>query len=130
MKIDNLVAGAVIRLPGTGSTSDGRRAHDFIVIGETKDGDFLVVPICSSHVKCDQTCKILPREFSILIRESYVAYYQAKLISKKATIDRINNGEVTKSGAISSELLTRVKAGLTTSAETEPHILTAYKSIN
>jgi hypothetical protein len=129
MKIDNLVAGAVIRLPGTGSTNDGRRAHDFIVIGETNSGDFLVVPICSLHPKCDQTCTIQPNELSILQHESYAAFYQAKLIPKQGTINRINSNEVSQSGSVSSSLLARVKAGVVSSTETEPHILTAFKNL-
>jgi hypothetical protein len=129
MKVDNLVAGAVIRLPGTGSTKDGRRTHAFIVIGETNNGDFLVVPICSLHPKCDQTCKIQPREFPILSHESYAAFYQAKLIPKQGTINRINCGEVPQSGNISLELFERIKTGLASSTETEPYILTAFKAL-
>jgi hypothetical protein len=129
MNVENLVAGAIIRLPGTGSTKDGRRAHAFVTIGETNSGDFLVVPICSLHSKCDQTCKIHPKELSMLSHESYAAFYQAKLIPKKGTINRINSGEISQTGNISPELLERVKVGLVSSTETEPHILTAFKAM-
>jgi hypothetical protein len=129
MSEPDLVPGSVIRIPGTGSGQNRKKPHDCIVVGETSDGDIILVPICSTHSKCDRTCVITPRDTTIVEHESYAAYYEAKLKPKQSTIRQISTGELQRADSISPALLRRVIDGLKSSRETESFIISAFGRI-
>jgi hypothetical protein len=136
MQITDIVPGAVVRLPDTEAyMSYANKSHNCVIVGETQQGDLLLIPICTYRSRCDCTC-VIERNDSILDskkiaveHKSFAAYYEAKLVPKKAYIKRINNNEITYLGCITSLLLARIHDGFSISSEVKGHISTAYKSM-
>lgn len=136
MPITDIVPGAVIRLPGTEAyMSAANKSHNCVIVGETPQGNLLLIPICTYRSRCDCTC-VIDRNDAILDskkraveHKSFAAYYEAKLVSKKAYIKRINNNEIAYLGCITSLLLARINDGFSISSEVKGHISTAYKSM-
>jgi hypothetical protein len=133
MPITDIIPGAVICLPGTGSYSGRDKSHNCVVVGETKKGDIILVPISTYHPRCDGSCiidsneSVLDSKKKAASHKSFAAYYAAKLVPKKAYIKKINDNEISLIGHVDSSLLARVRKGIITSAQVEGCILMAYK---
>jgi hypothetical protein len=120
--------GVAVLYPNTGGENDPGRAHRIVVVGETKDGDLLLVPICSQHANCDKTCTISPNEsWASVTRDSYAAYYVMKRTTRKALESQINDGRVTYIGEVPPDIYGKIKAGILRSKETSPKFQKYYK---
>ncbi|MEQ8450874.1 MAG: hypothetical protein RLQ25_02915, partial [Alphaproteobacteria bacterium] len=72
-----------------------------------------LVPICTFHGGADSTVIVDQKTRGLsLTRKSYIAYYAAKKVPRKATIRRIEGKELTASGPIPKELLDEINAGV------------------
>lgn len=123
------VEGHVITYPGTGPSHDGSRPHDCIIVkDDLAAGDLYLLPICSLHQGADKTVTLDQTTRGLSLKKaSYVAYYQAKKVSRKAVFSRKQSGEVSISEhPIPSDILEKVKAGIKTSKEVEPWFQKAF----
>jgi hypothetical protein len=117
-----LEPGVAVMYPGTGPDNDGGRPHICVVVSPVTDkGDILLIPICSTHEKCDQSVVLRPKQGWDEIRwDSYAAYYKAKKVSARALIKRIEATEVTYLGPVPKAIYDSIFNGIEKSDETEP----------
>ena len=113
-----LKVGSVITVPATGKTP-----HRCVIVGDDEsNGDWLVIPICSHHIRADSTVVIETSFFAGLVdHKSYIAYYMAKKISKGNTWEHRCD--------LPADKLELIKAGIGTSKETEPWFKDDYAKL-
>lgn len=125
MNDPEIKAGVSLLYYGTGPAHDVRRAHIHVIVKDDIDkGNLLLVPISSQHQNCDKTC-LFPQScgWTALSKPSFVAYYTAKMVSRKATIDKIMSSEITYLGMMPDRLFEALFVGIKRSPETEPWFL-------
>ena len=125
----DLGEGIAIRYPGTGPDHDPARPHICVIVSPpTPDGELIIVPVETHHPKCDGSCVIDPKEWrDCLTRLSFIAYYNAKIVSLSNTQSRVNEGEITYIGPVPKELFSRIKYGMDDTNELEEFVKNKYK---
>ncbi|MBA2589064.1 MAG: hypothetical protein H0U98_10625 [Alphaproteobacteria bacterium] len=128
MSTPALVPGVAVIYPGTGPDSDGGRPHIHVLVsGPTAKNDILLIPICSTHQKCDRTVVLKPKAgWEDIKWESYAAYYKAKKVSAKVLTKRIESSEITYLGEIPKDAYASIIKGIEDSGETEPWFLEEF----
>ena len=120
-----IAEGVAVNYPGTGPVHDAGRSHICVVIHvDTATRDVLLVPVCSFHDRCDKTCVLEPIDgWREIKKRSFMGYYQIKKVPLRAMQIRIQSGEITYLGQVPPMLYGKIRAGVTSSPETEARIL-------
>jgi len=123
------LVGKAFRYDGTGPSADPGRPHHCVIVGVTAKNDILVVPISSTHQNCDRTCLITPIQWDILTKESYAAYYQAKMRGVKSFEAAVQAGTI-KLVPVPSPVFDRIIKGIDKTEEAEDFFTEAWRKLN
>jgi hypothetical protein len=120
--IPEIRAGVALLYPGTGPDDDEGRSHICVVVKDDQmKGDLYLVPVCSYRRPCDETCVIDANSgWRTITKKSFVAYYHPRIVSKKATLHRIKEADVTFLGPVPQDIYERIFDGIKTSRHVEP----------
>lgn len=129
MDLPILTEGTAVLYPHTGSEKDSGRTHVLIVIDiDAIKGDIILVPICSHHQSCDETCILdIVDKWKPVRRKSYIGYYQMKRVSIKTIQIHLSSGWVTHLGNTPTSIYMRVRDGIMKSKETENRYLKFFR---
>jgi len=125
MSAPKIGPGSIFLLPGTGPAHDRARPHMCVVVADdARNGDYLVIPICSAHSQCDRTCVFDSSHTVHVEHESHASYFEAKACPKKGFSERFEYV-----GELPQPLLKQVLKGIEASLETEPRFRERYQAV-
>jgi hypothetical protein len=128
MVAPTLAAGSVIRVHGTGPLQGRDRAHLFVIAHVKENGDAVIIPICSEHLKCDRTYVISPHLSRIPIsHDSYFAYYQTKIVVLRSYQNKIEAADIEFILQLTADELGPVLRGLVKSDDAPGFAIKALK---
>jgi len=111
----------------SGPKEDPSRKHLFIICTNPCDhGNVVIVPVQSARGAHDQTVELAPHEHSFIIRQSYAAYYEAKIIEVSKIEALVKNGQASQHDDLNAQTFLRVRNGIERSDSTPPKILKYY----
>ena len=116
------VPGQILHIPGTGPAHDKQRGHFFVVLtGARENGACLLIPICSTHAKCDRTSILNIGDHHCIKRESFAMYSGMKLYAASHLESQIAKSVIELlPSTLSAKLISTVSVGIANSKFSAP----------
>lgn len=98
-----------LHIPNTGPDRDPGRGHLYIILNDVcKDGNHLLVPVCSMRDKCDRTCLLGRGDHDFIKHDSFVAYNLMRLYSSSHLIAQVSGRVISYEGLIEEKIFARI----------------------
>jgi hypothetical protein len=105
-----------LHIPNTGPDRDPGRGHLYIILSDAcKEGNHLLVPVCSAFVKCDKTCLLGKGDHDFIKHDSYVAYNLMRIYGSSHLTTQVNSKTISYEGMMDEKIFARVHEGVRTS---------------
>jgi hypothetical protein len=105
-----------LHIPNTGPDRDPGCGHLYVVLNDTcKNGNNLIVPVCSAHQRCDNTCLLVPGEHKFIRHDNYIAYNLLRIFQSSHIVSQVDAGVISYEGILDEGVFARIYEGVRSS---------------